>query len=348
MIPLLKPSCTEIELTAVNDVLRSGWWGHGPKCEQFEREIALYHGYKYAVTVNSATAALHLSLIAAGVGSGDEVIVPALTFVSTALAVLYVGATPVFADIDPYSLCMSQWSVNSLITERTKAIIPVDFAGYPAHIASDLPIIQDAAHATGGLMYGDFVCLSFHPVKNLATGDGGAILTNSKEAYERMKALRWCGIDKSTHDRTGKRYSWDYNINELGYKCHWNDIQAAIGVAQLRRISELLHHRREIATIYYSILHGHCELPCTHTFHTWHLYTIRVNAAHRNDIIDALAAQGISAGVHYKPITMYPMFEADTPPITAREWQRLVSLPMYYDLSIKDAKKVAYAVRDLV
>jgi len=358
MIPLLKPSCTQAEIDAVTEVLESGWWGQGPKCEEFEKRIAKLHGYKYAVTTNSATAALHLALKAIGIGPGDEVIVPALTFISTALAVTYCGAKPVFADVKPDTLTMDWEDADSKISLFTKAFIPVDYAGYPAghmiygRLADTyfgMPVIQDAAHSCGGLAYGDLVCFSFHPVKNLATGDGGCVLTNNEEQYEHLKALRWCGINHSTYDRLQKHYNWDYDIKEIGYKYHWNDIQAAIGLAQLDRLESLLGWRQHIADVYTCELQKCCETPARHSRHTNHLYPIRVDVEKRDKILDYLLAEGISVGVHYKPLTHYPMYsDQPTPPVTEREWKRLISLPIFYDLTDRQVDFIIDKVKEAI
>jgi perosamine synthetase len=344
MIPLLKPSCTDAEIEAVTQVLRSGWWGTGKVVEQFEQELAARTGYRYCVTTNSATAALHLAIKVLGIGPGDEVIVPALTFVSSGLAPLYENARTVLADIYPDTLCIDWQHVAQLTTGRTKAVIAVDYAGYPAKGATDLPVIQDAAHSCGGLMYGDLVTLSFHPVKNLATGDGGALLTNSEEYAQRARALRWCGIDRSTWERSKSRYGWDYDISEVGYKYHWNDIQAAIGLAQLRRIDTLNARRAEIATRYREALPNLIH-PTAHPAHTWHLYPIRVPAYQRNLFIRALLDAGISAGVHYKPLTAYPLFSGDVP-VTECEWRKLVSLPIFYDLTQEDQNFIISRIQE--
>lgn len=358
VIPLLQPSITEAEIEAVTQVLRSHWWGQGAIVAKFETALADRYGYAHCVTTNSATAALHLALVVSGVGPGDEVIVPALTFVSTGLAPLYAGAAVVLADVREDTLCMDWEQADSLVTNKTKAIIPVDYAGYPAHKqrrqpywdrgldgnSRAMPVIQDAAHSCGGQGYGDLVCLSFHPVKNLATGDGGAILTRSDEQAERLRALRWCGIDRSTWERSEKRYGWDYDIAEVGYKYHWNDIQAAIGLVQLGRLDEMNLRRREIAGRYCDELQGVVELPPDSLYHTWHLYPVRVDAEKRDSLIDHLLAHDISAGVHYKPLTHYPMFSGDVP-VTEREWLRLVSLPIFPDMTDEQQERVIECVR---
>lgn len=353
-VPLLQPSCTSLEIEAVTRVLRSRWWGLGKVCEEVEAFLCNLYGYPFCVTTNSATAALHLSMIVNGIGPGDEVIVPALTFVSTALAVSYVGATPVFADVDPVTLCIDSEDVYRKVTKRTKAVVPVDYAGYPADLGIrgfrnlEIPIIQDAAHHCGGVAYGDEICLSFHPVKNIATGDGGAVLTRNEEHYRRMKALRWCGIDKSTWERAEKRYGWDYDIFEVGYKYHWNDIQAAIGLVQLRRMKDLLGRRKVIAQTYTEGLKGPCELPVAHPRHTWHLYVVRVDAGVRDRVIDHLLAKGISAGVHYKPLTYYSMYRQPTPPVTEREWRRMISLPIFYDFTDEQVEGVIATLKEVL
>jgi perosamine synthetase len=348
LIPLLQPSCTEKEIEAVTAVLKSGWWGMGPKCDEFEKRLADRYGRKHCVTVNSCTAALHLALLSHGIGPGDDVIVPALTFISSALAVTYCGANVIFADVNADTLCINWADARRRMSGRNvKAIVAVDYAGYPAtHAAPFYPIIQDAAHSCGGAAYGHDVCLSFHPVKNLATGDGGAILTDDDERAERMRALRWVGIDRSTWERSQKKYGWDYDIVEVGYKCHWNDIQAAIALAQLDRLDAMNARRREIAERYMEGLSGVVKNPPDHKDHTWHLYPIRVAAKYRDGLIDYLLLQGISAGVHYKPLTYYPMYAQATPPVTEQEWRKLVSLPIFYDLTLEDQDRVIKAVRD--
>ena len=343
-IPLLQPSVSQAEIDAVTEVLKSKWWGMGKVVEQFEVEMAARYGYKYCVTTNSATAALHLSMIVLGVGPGDEVIVPSLTFISTGLAPLYVGATVVLADVRQDTLCIDWEDVSLLVTDKTKAIIPVDYAGYSAasrmHYPdklSEIPIVQDAAHSCGGKGYGNLVCLSFHAVKNLAMGDGGAVLTNNDACNRRLRSLRWCGIDKSTWERSEKRYGWDYNIEEIGLKYHLNDIQAAIGLAQLHRLDAMNNRRRDIAHRYIQELYGLVELPKDMPGHTWHLFSIRVD--NRDKLIDALLAQDISAGVHYKPLNHYPMFSGETP-VVEHEWKRLVTLPMFPDMTGEQQEKV--------
>lgn len=351
MIPVLQPSVSEAEVEAVAAVLRSRWWGNGPRCAEFERRFAAQAGRAYCVTTNSATAALHLSLLALGVSSGDEVILPALTFVSTALAVRYCGAVPVFVDVLPETLTVNWLEAKQAITARTRVLLPVDFAGYPAAEGPPggngwhYPVVQDAAHGDGRVSYGTLACHSFHPVKCLATGDGGAIVLDDDEMADRLRVLRWCGISRNTWQRSGERYSWDYDIAELGYKYHWNDLQAAIGLAQLERLDAMQQRRRGIAERYLAELGGVCQLPAWHREHAWHLFVIRVEAAQRQPLIAALAHEGIAAGVHYRPVTEFEPFRQPTPPVTAREWQRCVSLPIFPDLTDEAQGRVIATVK---
>jgi perosamine synthetase len=354
MIPLLKPSCTEEEIEAVAAVLRSGWWGNGPVCEQFEEEMVRRSDYKYCITVNSATAALHLALKSLNPVHGQEVIVPALTFISTAYAATYLGCKVIFADVRPDTLCIDWDDVLDKITINTLAVIAVDYAGYPAMDKpkvrlAGVPVIEDAAHNCLGEHTGDMVCYSFHPVKNLATGDGGAILTNNEYGAARLRSLRWLGIDRSTWERQEKKYNWDYDIREVGFKCHWNDIQAAVGLVQMRRLAAMNLRRREIAYRYREELVDHVEFTCDHPFHSNHLFPIRVRIDKRNAILDGLLAAGVSAGVHYKPLTHYPMYRSQaTPPVTEREWQKLISLPIYPDMSDEIQDFIIHTVKEVI
>lgn len=351
MIQVLQPAYTESDIAAVSEAIRSCWWGLGPRCAELEKELAERGGYKHAVTVNSATSALHLALVANDIGRGDEVIVPALTFISTALAVTYTGATPVFADVDPATLTLNWRDVRSKITWRTKAVIPVDYAGqsaWPSALPANIAVIEDAAHNVLGAHYGDMVCYSFHPVKQLATADGGAILTNSASQAERLQALRWCGIDRSTWQRSGKRYSWDYNIAEAGYKYHFNDVQAALALSQLKRWDEIVARRRAMVDYYFNELRGidGLELPADSASHTWHLFVVRVAAEKRDGLLDYLAEKGIGAGVHYKPLTHYKPYLQETPPMTEKVWRKLVTLPLHLNLSEADQALVCTAVKE--
>ncbi len=347
MIPLLRPQMGEEEVQAIREVIYSGWIGMGPKVEEFEAAFARFTGKKHAVAVNSGTAALHLALEALGVGAGDEVICPALTFISTALAARYCGAEPRFADVDPVTLCMDPTDALARVTRFTRAILPVHFAGtlaphglYPADL-----LVEDCAHLGGGQPgAGRLQCWSFHAVKNIACGDGGMVTTDDAELAATVRRRRWCGINRSTWDRTRRRYGWDYDIQEVGYKCHMNDLQAALGLVQLARIEPMNARRAQVATAYRRGLAGldWLSLPAAEN-QTWHLFVVR--APNRDALIDYLLARGISAGVHYKPLTSYPIFERVPLPVTDAVWPTLVTLPCHPALTDAEVEYIIETVR---
>jgi len=351
MIPVLRPTPTGDEIDSIQSVLDSNWWGDGSWVDAVEEEVKAIYNYEHCICVNSCTAALHLAAIVNSVSYGSEVITTPLTFISTALACVYRGARVVFCDIDPKTLCLDWSKVGKLVTRKTRAIISVDYAGFPnVGRYSDIPIIQDAAHSFGSLGYGREICLSFHPVKPVPCGDGGAILTNDKRVASRLRALRWCGINKNTWSRTtSHRYNWDYNIQEIGYKYNWNNIQAAIVLTQLGSWRSARDRRTELAMRYIKELDGLCELPEAHSEHSWHLFVIRVPADIRNHVIDSLASKGIAAGVHYKPLTYYRMFsQCRTPEVVESEWRRLISLPLYSGMTDDEQTQVITALKEIL
>lgn len=363
-IPVFKPSCTKKELNNVVKVLKSGWWGLGPKTAEFEEQFAKFVKAKYAVGVNSGTAALDLSLKALGI-SGGEIITPALTFVSSALVGLYNDCKVVFADVEKDTLCIDPIDVARKITKDTKAIIVVHYGGHPVDLDkfrfcnpktnSPIPLIEDCAHASGSYYKGKHVgtfgrcgCFSFHAVKNLATADGGMITTNKKELYKKLLPMRWCGIDKSTWERSGKKYSWDYVINTVGYKVHMNDLMAALGLAQLSRLEKMNKRRRQIKKLYDQGLSDieWLKLPVEKkwTKSSWHLYVVRCEK--REKLMDWLTEHQIASTGHYKPLYLYPIFvnRHDTP-VTEREWKKIVVLPMYADLTNSQVEYIIDIIR---
>lgn len=362
----------QAEIDAVAKVIRSGWIGLGPETEKFEKKFSRFVDAKYSVAVNSATAALHLSLLALGIGKGDEVLVPSLTFVSDAHAVLYVGAKPVFVDIDEATLCMDPKDLEKKITKNSKAVIPVDFGGHPVDLdlikeiarKYKLTVIEDASHACGskykGKMIGglsDLTCFSFHAVKNLATGDGGMVTTNNKNLADSIRRLRWVGIDKATWEREEKvlskdyrQYGWYYDVVELGYKYHMNDLTAAIGLVQLKKLKKA-NCRRELLAKRYD--DSFCQLKWMKTpvIKDWaesarHNYVIKTK--YRDKLNLFLKDRLISSGVHYMPIHYHKFYRqsgylADVP-ITERIWKTLLTLPLYPTLSLRDQDGVIGAI----
>lgn len=359
MIQVFKPCMGQEEIDAIAEVIRSGWIGLGPKTAQFEKEFAAYIGTRHAVGVNSATAALDLAMKLLRINHGDEVIVPTMTFVSTAHAVAYNLATPVFADVDPVTLSFDLEDVARKITVRTRAIIPVHYAGRPVdmdklkQVAGRIPIVEDSAHATGARYKGQSVgglgmlgCFSFHAVKNLAMGDGGAITLNDEEMTKRAKRLRWLGIDKGTWDRTDvdKTYWWQYFVDEVGLKCHMNDIAAAIGLVQLRKLDKMNERRRQIARRYTDVFQRYDFLETPPNDDTvfqsaWHIYCLKVKQ--RDDLSLFLQNRGIATGVHYTPIHLYSCYgNRPSLPVAEQVFKRIISLPMYPDMNESDVEQV--------
>lgn len=377
MIPLFKPSVTQAEHDAVARVLDSGWWALGPETEKFEQEFAAYlqrNAYTsgrqhkaaappYAVAVNSCTAALELAARALGI-TGGITVVPALTFVSTGQAMLHAGNTVLFADIDEETLCIDwpdafrqlERATARRKTEVPKAIVPVWYAGkvtLPPYVPEGVTIIEDCAHAAGTKVAGTVghaAAWSFQAVKNLATGDGGMITTRDPIAYGKLRPLRWCGIDRSTWEREGKKgYNWDYDIPADGEKAHMNDLTAALGRAQLARLDEMNAQRWKILQQYKLGLEGLKWLKMREPgrYDANHLMVVRVSARSRDKFIDHMLAHGISAGVHYKPVTYYKNVfpRARELPVTERVWRELVTLPLYPGLTYSEVEQVISVIR---
>ncbi len=368
MIPIFRPSMNDEEIEAVANVLKSGWIGLGPITKKFEDKFAEYVGVKYAIGLNSCTAALHLAINSLGINSGEIITTP-ITFVSTAQAILYNGATPIFADIQEDTLNVDPSDIEEKISKNTKAIIPVHYGGHPCDmdeinkLASNhnLYVIEDCAHAAGAKYkgkksgsLGDLGCFSFHVVKNLATGDGGMITTNDKDLYEKLIKLRWSGINASTYQRNMEGYSWYYDVEYLGFKAHMNDITASIGLVQLKKLDRMNTRRREIFETYNREFADvdwiKTPIEKAYVKSAFHNYVIKVDLEDRNKLISYLAENSISAGVHYMPLHFHSFFKkrnitADTP-IAEKIWSKIVTLPLYPDLTSEDLNKVIKTVKD--
>jgi perosamine synthetase len=364
-IPVFRPSYGQAEFEAVREVMASGWVGLGPRTAEFEQRFAAYMGVRHAIALNSGTAALHLAMLAANL-EGAEVITTPLSFISTNHAILYVRATPVFADVEAESVNIDPESVRRLITGRTRAIVCMHYGGRPCKMEAlealarehDLALIEDAAHACGGEhrgrklgTIGRFGCYSFHAVKNLATGEGGMIVTGDDAAAARLRKLRWLGISKDTWSReTQQHYSWYYDVEEVGFKYHLNDILAAIGLVQLARLDEMNARRAAWARRYDEALAGlpWIEPPVAEpdSKPSWHNYAVQTD--HRDDLNTFLADRGISTGVHYIPNNHYEMYRKcrGPTPVSDRIWKRLLTLPLYPDLTEEDFGRIVTALRD--
>lgn len=332
MIPVSKPYYDDREDRAVVEVLRSGWLGLGPKTEEFEAEFAARVGSKYAVATNSCSAALHIAARILGLKPGDEVIVPTNTFIVTAQVVNYEGAKPVICDIRKEDLLIDWKDAIARANKNTKAIFPVLWAGQPVVPPDDIgvPVVYDCAQAMGANFSAanKTCCWSFHAVKNIATGDGGMLTTDNEETYERAKRLRWFGINASTWDRAkGKSYKWEYDIDEFGYKYHMNDITAALGLIQLEKLNEMQMLRRRHYRHYVERLQGVVEFIPSNEEASMYLFVVKV--PRRNELSDHLREKGISTGVHHKPIHLYHFYNEYPLPVAEREWQSILSLPMY-------------------
>lgn len=366
MIPVSRPSVSDAEIAAVADVLRSGWWGTGPVGARFETAFAAAVGARRAVATSSATTALTLALRAVE-AAGREVISPSLTFVGANHAILHAGARPVFADVRPDDLTIDPDDVERRITSATAAIVAMDYAGQPADLlrlreladVHGIALIEDAAHATGASLGGrpvgsiaTLTCFSFHAVKPLSTGEGGAVTTDDDALADRVRRLRWFGIERDTWRRvSGDRYDWSYDVDEIGYKANLSDVAAAIGLAQLGRLDAMQAARTRRAGRYTDALGDlrWLSLPTVRDGSTsaWHLYVVRLDAADRDAFIDHLAGAGVATSVHYRPSHLAAVYRpfAGPLPVSEREWRRVVSLPMFTDLTDVEQDRVIEAVR---
>ena len=358
MISLFKPNMNFEEIEALSSVIYSKWLGLGPKVKEFETKFGNYVGRDYPIGLNSGTSALHLALILSGVKEKDEVIVPAITFVSTAHVVKYCGATPVFCDVIPGPVPnLNLNSVPSLLTDKTKAIIPVHYGGHLIEISflrnllpKEVKIIEDCAHASGtkkaGLI-GDFSCFSFQAIKNLSCGDGGMLFCSNQESYERAKQLRWLGIDKGTWERgkNNNQYLWEYDVKEIGYKYHMNDIQAALGIIQLKKLEKANKYRSYLASRYIEELKDISEivLPPFSENCSWHIFSVL--AQERDSLLNFLSSNGISCGVHYKPLPLHSCYKSSGSfPVAEKSFRSLLSLPMGPHITVQDFQKVCSSI----
>jgi len=364
-IPVFRPSITDEEINAVTEVMKSGWLGLGPVTTEFENALAKYFGVEHVIAVNSGTAALHLALELLNLGPDDEVIVPTITFVSTAHVVEYCGAKVVFADVDEDTLCINLDDVRRKLTRYTRAIIPVHYGGHPCEMdelaeivkGKHITVIEDAAHACGAEYNGQpiggispLTCFSFHAVKNLTCGEGGAIFTNNGIWARKLRELRWLGISKDTFTRSSKErvYAWQYWVNELGYKYHMHDIAAAIGKVQLKRLDENNAKRRQVAQRYHEAFdeHSWIETPPEreNVQSSWHVYHLKV--PERDRLVAHMKRNNVAPGVHYYPIHMHPYYAGLNAqcPIAEEIWKRIISLPMFPDLTGDQIEHVINAV----
>lgn len=359
MLPVLRPSYTAAEEDAIALVLRSGWTGLGPRVEEFEAAFAAHLGVKHAIATSSCTAALHLALKLVGVSEGGAVLVPSLTFVSTAHVVCHLGAQPIFVDTDSATLCSLDQQFHEQRSKKhygnLEAVVTVLYGGQPVTLhEQDMPTIYDCAHACGSTFdaRNKLCAWSFHAVKNLSTGEGGMLTTDDPQLAERARRLRWMGISTSTYERnyatqTRPAYKWEYDCQEVGYKSNMHDISAAIGLVQLARLSEMQAKRRRLVAEYTDFLKRIPEVEMLGQDHgsSWHLMVIR--CPDRDTLHTYLKERGISTGVHYKPIHLYPCYGYQPAlPVVEREWLRLLTLPLYPDLTLRQVETICAHICD--
>ena len=377
VIPFARPDIGEEEIAAVVDTLRSGWLSVGPKAVAFEERFAAAVGAPHGVSVSSATAGLHLGLDALGIGPGDEVLVPTLTFTSTAATVCHVGATPRLVDCEPDTLNMCPADAARKWTPRTKLLVPVHFGGHPCDMdalqalaaSHGTPMMEDAAHALPASYRGRKIgslsrltVFSFYATKNLATGEGGMVTTADAELADRIRQRRLHGMTRDAWKRYSDAGNWRYDVAYPGFKYNMTDINAALGLVQLRRLGEMQAERRRVVTAYQALLRDvdELELPSTRgdVDHAWHLFVVRVRPERlrigRDDVIRELTAAGIGSSVHFIPLHELSFYRehlgarAADVPVAAREWQRVISLPLYPTLSDASVERIAETLRSIV
>ncbi len=377
LLPFCVPDLGEAEINEVVDTLRSGWITTGPKTQEFERRFAAYVGARHAIAVSSCTHGLLVALAVAGIGPGDEVIVPTMTFCATANVVIHLGATPVLVDVEPDTLNIAPAAVEQAITPRTKAILPVHLYGHPCNLDAlgeiarqhDLLVIEDAAHAVGAAWRGRRIgtlsqatAFSFYAIKNLTTAEGGMVTTDDDAWAERLRVYTLHGISRDAWKRYSSEGSWYYEVILPGFKCNMTDIQAALGLHQLARLEVMNLRRAEIAARYDEALSDLAELrlPARRPGirHAWHLYPIRLRldrlTVDRAAFIEHLRAEGIGASVHFIPLHRQPYYRdrfglrpADLP-VADAAYHELVSLPLYPRMQDQDVEDVIEAVGRVV
>jgi perosamine synthetase len=376
LLPYGRQSIDEADIQAVVDTLRSDWLTTGPKVAEFEEAIASWVGARYGVSFSSGTAALHGAAFAAGLKSGDEAITSPLTFAATANAVLYQGALPVFADVLSDTLNLDPEQAASRLTSRTRAIVPVDYAGHPSDLdpilelaeRHGLVVIEDACHALGAEYrqrrvgsLAHMTCFSFHPVKHLTTGEGGMVTTDNPAFAETLRRFRNHGITSEARQRQRDGQA-RYEMVLLGFNYRLTDIASALGLRQLTKLEHNLARRRQIAARYSTAFHPMRGLAPPQVRHdvnpAWHLYPIRLEleglSADRDRIVGALRAENIGVNVHYVPVHLHPYYRerfgygGGEYPVAEDAYQRLISLPMFHGMSDDDTGDVVRAVEKVL
>jgi len=369
------------DIASVIKILKSDWITQGPKVEEFERALCKYTGSKYAVAVSNGTAALHISSLAAGIKAGDEVITSPVTFVASANCVLYCGGKPVFADVEEDTVNIDPLEIEKKITRKTKAIIPIHFAGHPCDVekihgiarAHHLVVIEDAAHALGAEYrvhkrkaewtkvgngrFSDMSILSFHPVKSITTGEGGAVLTNRKDLYKKLLVLRNHGVTREKSALLKKDEGpWYYEMQDLGFNYRITDFQCALGISQLKKIDRFIRRRREIAQVYEERMADLEEiiLPVTKPFAkpSWHIYCIKVKSSFKREkIFNKLKAFNLGVQIHYIPVYFHPYyqrlgFKKGICKRAENYYRRTITLPIHPSMTDGDVNRVVKKLKE--
>ena len=377
-IPFARPLIGEEEIEEVVDTLRSGWLTTGPKTKRFEEEFARYIGVPHALGTSSCTAALHLGLASLGIGQGHEVITSTLTFAATANVIVHLGARPVFVDIDPQTLNLDLAAVDAAVTSKTRAVIAVHYGGRMADMPGllrlctnrGLHLVEDAAHAVGASLagraagaWGDVAGFSFYANKNLTTGEGGMMTTDSEQLLAKARTLRLQGMTRDVFRRSQNDLpSWRYEIVAAGYKYAMTDIEAAIGIHQLAKLPSFQDTRHHLAVRYDAGLAGLPGLslpaaPAPDMVHAYHLYVVRISRAGRRDrdaVFAGLAARNIEASVHFVPLHLQPYFQEAWGykqgqfPRAEAAFREILSLPLHAGMHDDDQDRVIEAIEELV
>ncbi len=360
-IPMAKPSAGKDELKLLTEVFSSGWLGEGHLTEKFEKRIAAYTGAAHVVAVNTGTSALHLALRAFGVGRGDEVILPSMTFVSDPQAVIMCGAKPVFCDMNEETLNADPKHITKLCTTRTRAVMPTDFAGLPCNVRAirkavgkkPIKIIRDASHSFGSKINGNIVgvsagedatCFSFDPIKNLTCGEGGAILLRDGKLADMLRSKKMLGIVRSSWFSFSRKKVEDRRVVQEGFRYHMSNINAAIGLVQLKKFKAMARRRQALAQRYDELLENNRNVSIFRRDYeniVPFMYIIRVSPDDRDELISHLVNAGIHAGLRYFPCHLQPFFKAKTRlPVTERLAQEMISIPLFSGLTVREVRRI--------
>lgn len=371
-IPYGRQCIDDDDINEVVSVLRSDWITTGPKIKEFEDALCSYIGCRYCVAVNSGTSALDIAVQSLDLPRGSEIITTPFTFVATSNSILYNGLKPIFADICNDTFNIDPEDIRRKISQNTKAIIYVDYAGQPCDIQAirkiaeefDLYLIEDACHAIGAEYrnrkvgnFADLTVFSFHPVKHITTGEGGAVTTDNEELYKRMSLLRSHGIDRDAQERYGPDASWAYDMKYLGRNYRMTDFQAALGISQLKKLDKFVARRNEFASKYNSLLRDIdvITLPVTKDKirHSWHLYTILLaDSINRDEFFKYMRNSNIGVNLHYIPVYRHSYyvanfgFNSDNFPMTENVFKRIITLPLYPDMELEQLEYVVEKIRE--